>query len=601
VSFSRAVVIVWLTAAGVLSQTSAPTGSGQQAPPATPSNPSILLPPQAAPIAKDAPEIVQKDAPAVFKARVDMVTVPVVVRDPKGHTLSTLAKENFQVFDKGKPQEIVRFSLEKTGELAAKAAKTSDTLAGEGETSAAVSNLPERFIAYLFDDMHLPFEDLVRARDAARRQLARLPKTDRAAIFTTSGQNQLDFTDDIDKLQATLLLIRNRSISNPSSVAACPDVSYYMADRMVNANDSSAINLATQETIVCMSLTQPNAQSQAQSIAMGQARSVLGTGEQETHVSLTVFKDVVRRMTAMPGQRIIVLVSPGFLTPDQFISDLSDVIDRAIKSNVVINSLDARGLWVDPMVDASQGSRASSVSYLNAKQQYDRLSATAQADVLGSLAYGTGGSFFQNSNDLDQGMRELAGAPEFYYLLGFAPQNLKLDGSFHGLKVEVKTVPPQSLKIQARLGYYAPKKASNAEETAKEEIEDAVFSRDEMSDLPVELHTQFFKNGEKDATLSILCRMDPKRIQFKKADGRNIDVLTVVSAVFDRNGNFMSGMEKTVDLKMKDETLAKITAAGVMTLKTNFTLPVGSYMVRLVVRDSEGQLMSALNGAVAIQ
>jgi hypothetical protein len=52
---------------------------------------------------------------------------------------------------------------------------------------------------------------------------------------------------------------------------------------------------------------------------------------------------------------------------------------------------------------------------------------------------------------------------------------------------------------------------------------------------------------------------------------------------------------------MKDESLAKVVAAGVMTLKTNFTVPVGSYMVRLVVRDSEGQLMSALNGAVAIQ
>jgi hypothetical protein len=253
------------------------------------------------------------------------------------------------------------------------------------------------------------------------------------------------------------------------------------------------------------------------------------------------------------------------------------------------------------MVDASQGSRASSPAFLNAKQQYDRMSASAQADVLSVMAYGTGGSFFQNSNDLDQGIRELAGAPEFHYLLAFAPQNLKLDGSFHALKVTVKTMPPVAFNIQARKGYYAPRKSSNAEENAKEEIEDAVFSREEMSDLPVELHTQFFKNGDKDATLSVLCRMDPKHIQFKKADGRNINVLTVVSAVFDRNGNFMSGIQKTVNLQMKDESLAKVVAAGVMTLKTNFTVPVGSYMVRLVVRDSEGQLMSALNGAVAIQ
>ena len=95
--------------------------------------------------------------------------------------------------------------------------------------------------------------------------------------------------------------------------------------------------------------------------------------------------------------------------------------------------------------------------------------------------------------------------------------------------------------------------------------------------------------------------MDPKHIQFRKADGRNNNVIKVISAVFDRNGNFISAIQKTVEIRMKDETLAKLMTAGTMTLKTNFSVPPGSYMVRLVVRDSEGQLMSALNGAVAIQ
>ena len=95
--------------------------------------------------------------------------------------------------------------------------------------------------------------------------------------------------------------------------------------------------------------------------------------------------------------------------------------------------------------------------------------------------------------------------------------------------------------------------------------------------------------------------MDPKRIQFRKADGRNNNSLTIVSAIFNRNGNFISGVQKTVEMKLKDETLAKLLAAGAMSIKTNFTVAPGTYMVRLVVRDSEGQLMSAVNGAVAIQ
>jgi len=552
-----------------------------------------------------------KDAPALFKARVDMVSVPVVVRDPKGKTIGTLAKENFQVFDRGKLQEIVRFSVEKSGEQASKLAKTVDTLPTEGP--AAVADIPERFVAYLFDDMHLKWEDLVRSRDAASRQLAKMAKTDRAAIYTTSGQNVVDFTDDVDKLQADLLLLRNRSISNTGGLAQCPDISFYMADLIVNKNDTSTLSLAAQETVTCLGLPvappgrsgpggpSPADLQSASTMAQGIAQQVLAVGSQEVHVTWTVLRDAVRRMSAMPGQRIIILISPGFISPNEYRPDENDIINRAIKANVVINTLDARGLWVDPLVDASQSGGASTPAFRLAKDMTDRMSLSAQADVLGEMSYGTGGAFFQNNNDLDQGFVQLSGAPEFYYIIGFSPQNLKLDGSFHPLKVTVKATPNMSLSIQARKGYYSPRKASNAEENAKDEIQEALFSREELSELPVELHTQYFKASEKDATISVVARLDPKHIQFKKADGRNNNILTVVSAVFDRNGNFLSAIQKTVDIKMKDETMAKLLAAGSMTLKTNFSVTPGSYMIRLVVRDAEGQLMSAMNSAVAIQ
>lgn len=591
VSLSCAGLLLYLTVGVASSQTpqqSSPPTTPPATAPAPPQNPEPA-------IDKNAPELTAKDAPAIFKTRVDMVSVPVVVRDNHGRVMGNFTKENFQVYDRGKAQEIVRFALEKSGDQVAKAARTVDTLPGEGDANKP--DVPERFVAYLFDDMHLQWPDLVRARDAVGRQLSALPKTDRAAIYTTSGQNIVEFTDDVDKLQATLLLLRNRSIAGGVPVTPCPDISYYMADLMINHNDPQVTSLATQETMVCLSMQDAR---QAQSYAQGVAQQALGMGEQETHITLSLLKDVVRRMAAMPGQRIVVLVSPGFFSPDIYQPEKNDIIDHAIKANVVVNSLDARGLWTDPALDASQTGKAT-MQFQNAKAQWDRINADIASDVLAELSYGTGGSFFQNNNDLDTGVKQLTAVPEYYYVIGFAPQNLKLDGSFHVIKVAVKTNPPVSFNITARKGYYAPRKASTAEETAKSEIEEALFSREELSDLPVELHTQYFKASEKDATIAVVCRMDPRHMQFRKASGRNLNVITVVSALFDRNGNFVSAIQKTVDIKMKDETLARLMTAGVMTLKTNFSVTPGNYMIRLVVRDSEGQLMSALNGAVAIQ
>src|SRR4051794_24952934 len=54
-------------------------------------------------------------APALFKSRVELVTVPVVVRDGRGRMVATLEKQNFQLFDRGKLQEIQRFSVVKAG------------------------------------------------------------------------------------------------------------------------------------------------------------------------------------------------------------------------------------------------------------------------------------------------------------------------------------------------------------------------------------------------------------------------------------------------------------------------------------------------------
>ena len=543
-------------------------------------------------------EMSSHETPATFKSKVNLVLVPVVVRDAQGRAVGNLKQEDFQILDRGKPQVISKFSVEKsehqvTGEKESPGGNAAETAPGPNAAPVA----PERYVAYLFDDVHLVFADLVRVRDATDRHLASLESTDRAAIFSTSGQTTLDFTDDRAKLHETLLRLQPRPVSR-STITECPDVSYYQADLIQNKNDQQAFQAAIADAMSCMQLdpTQPGSVAIAQGAARSGASRAMSNGDNETLLSLNVVRDVVRRISSMPGLRSIILVSPGFFTPYDVVQYKTEIMDRAIHANVIINALDARGLYtIIPGGDASQtGPDPISAPF---KAQYQTSGALAEADVLAELADGTGGFFFQNSNDLDAGLKRVAARPEYYYVLGFSPQNLKLDGTLHGLKVTVKS--PSKLNLQARRGYYAPKKVADPQEAAKQEIEDALFSREELHDLPIELHTQFFKSSQESARLSVVVRVDVRHIRFRKVEGRNRNDLTIVSGLFDRNGNYITGVTKVIEMRLKDETLEHKLQSGI-TLRTSFDVKPGSYLVRLVVRDAEGQVMSAENGAVEI-
>jgi VWFA-related protein len=574
-------------------------GAAQPAPVSTPAPQSESKP--------NSPELASHDEPATFKVNVKLVVVRAVVRDSQGHAVGNLHQEDFQIFDKGKPQVITQFEVEQPGAVAAKARQRSEENAGDAPPVAASSDAgnappaPERFVAYQFDDVHLEFGDLAHVREAAERHFATLRPTDRAAIFTTSGLTNLDFTDDRAKLRAALLQLQPHPIARTASFD-CPKISYYQADLILNKDDPEATQIAIQEAMACAPTTLPTP-SAPEGAPLGNpsatvtavSAGVLSAGEQESRISLGTLKGVIQIVSRMPGQRSVVLVSPGYIVPTlQY--EYTDIVDRAVRSQIAINTLDARGLYVIvPYGDASQGGLHGPPP---GKTLIEIAAAAANDDLLSALADGTGGVFFHNNNDFDEGFRRVAETPEYSYVLAFAPQNLKLDGSFHSLKVTLKN--PQKLSLQARRGYYAPKNFASPQEQAKQEIEDEMFSQEELHNLPVNLHTQYFKASDQDAQLVVLAHVDVKRLHFRKVEGRNDNVLTCVSALFNRNGNFIQGTQKVVTMHWKDDTLEHRLNSGI-TLKTSFDVKPGSYVVRLVVRDAEGQLMSAENGTVEIR
>jgi VWFA-related protein len=560
----------------------------------------LLLLPGALAMAQQS-EIETKEAPATFTARVNLVPVTVVVRDHNGHAVGNLTKEDFRLLDNGKPQFISRFSVEKPGAPAVLQKEPTD-LAPQPETkppeagaAAPPTVLADHFVAYLFDDIHVHAEDIMRARDAAARVIATsMQPADRAAIYTTSGQVMLEFTDDKAKLQETLARLRPVPVAGSIGHGLdCPDISFYMADRIVHLNDPQAIQVALTNYRACSGNPYATA-----SMVTGFAEQALHAGEHETLLAVSVLVKVIQRMTAMPGQRNLVLASPGFFVPFADQTNITDAINRAIRANVIVSTLDVRGLWTPAGYDASQPAPAGGPQVLALLNQYMQDEALAQEFVMEDLAHSTGGDWFHANNDLGEGFKRLAAAPEFIYVLAFTPENLKSDGKYHKLQITLRE--PKGLTLQARKGYYAPRHEADATDQAKQDIEDAVFSREVMKDIPLNVRTQFFRSGDVDANLSVVAQLDIKSLHYQKKEGRNEDTLTVVAVLFDPNGNYVAGEKRVLIMRLKDETIERKLDSGIR-VKIPFDVKVGSYVVRVVVRDSEGQMMASENTAVEIQ
>src|SRR6266478_7915786 len=345
--FRRIVLVVFaccLSISGnrLSAQTPAPPSPPQDAPAKTDSNATPAL----ASAAGQNEEVSSHDTPTTFKVRVNLVLVRVVVRDSQGKIVSNLKKEDFQLFDNRKLQTISSFSVE-TPEIRTASAVASTDAEGSSSSADAAGGkavvLPQRFVSMVFDDVHLSMADAAFVRNSATRFFDALAASDRVSLNTTSGQLTQEFTDDHEKLAKALLGIVPRSLTG-HGFHDCPDVSYYQADLIVNRSDRQALGVATEEAIQCAFNGDATMRAAAQGLAQAAAYRMVSQGDNETEYAYRHLEDVVRRLANMPGQRVLALVSPGFI-PSSLQSEASEMVDRATRANIVINTIDARGLY----------------------------------------------------------------------------------------------------------------------------------------------------------------------------------------------------------------------------------------------------------------
>jgi len=547
---------------------------------------------------------VQQDPDFRLKVQSNLVLVRVVARDGKGNPIQGLEKDDFQLLDRGKRQEIAQFEVVNSADTLAPAAKS----AGDSTTAAAAAGHPSFLVLY-FDDLNISDADLMQALDAAQQYLAKHRAGNQKVAVITSSASLTDLTDDPKKIQDALAKLHAspRALSHTHD---CPELSDFQAQQIVQFQydyEIDAWKAALDEVKARCPLpaprsAMPQSQSPIYSMITMQARQVLAQAEILARTNLQQLEQVVSYLAQFPGQRTIVLVSPGFLSESEQ-AQLDRIIDHALRSQVVVSSLDPKGLALlmrDVDITRSYVPTANSGA-IGATRNVDFMREAAATDVLMEVAEGTGGKFFHNDNDLEAGFAAVSGSP-VYYILAFVPKDF--DGTFH--KLEVKLTRTKG-SVQARRGYFAvqnPPAVIGAQKEQKTELTDdlrsMMSSREEVHDLPIDLSIDVIASSAETRDVTVFVKLDLASVPFHKEGDRNVNTVTFVAGVYDGEGKWVDGERKRFDLKLPDTELNDMQARGVV-VRNTFKLKPGKYLCREVVQDTDDHRIAAVNRSFEVR
>jgi len=415
---------------------------------------------------------------SVIRVHVNQVLLPVVVTDRKGHHISGLKQDDFEVLEDGVPQKLVAFSTEEDGAAEFFRAGSDGGPGGPLEDSrpAAATQPTRRTYLICLDTLNSSFGDFVQIRGALRKLFKEEQSAGSQYAIVSLGRRPMviqNLTRDPGQILAAVE-------SNPLTKAI---------------EQSESTNLAYQQTELssmladycqrCACAGAPTASADSQ-VCTGKWQKIemwAGGAAQERDALLRSFlRDLwtlVDQVSAQPGKRTIVLVSDGFNLhpgrdlfgmmaayagdPEELIrnpvgsleSEIEAIVRLASAHDVTFYTLDSRGLYggLASGFDASGEYQMTRLTVLLPKIQQDReMMAHEDQDALNEFAGATGGVFYHNSNDMLKGLRQSFADGREYYLLAYSPATAAADGKFREIRVQLRD---RNLVVRAKRGYWS--------------------------------------------------------------------------------------------------------------------------------------------------
>jgi VWFA-related protein len=404
-----------------------------------------------------------QDVPAV---RSEIVRLDVVVTDAKGTPVLDLTRGDFEVLEDGKAQQVTNFEPARAGGSPS-----------EPPRAAAPAPTPERpagrQIVIVVDDLHLARDTAEPAKQALLRFVSeQVSSEDEIGVVTTSAPGGLQA---LTRNRTAVRDAISRIASRESSMAAARSAQMTPGQaELILRGDQSALRLATRSLMdepgSTLSTGSPRATVEAADGAtpagldpgekaaaresQREASAVLAGALRFSEMTLLTVDAVLRGLSALPGRKLCLLVSDGFLvgkgTSEERTALLRQVDDAATRSGAVVYTLDARGLTPG----GADAGVSGPVMDPGLRERVGRLEREESRETLQRLSHDTGGLLVRETNDLGAGLGRMLADNEGFYLVAYEPANAKRDGRFR--KIELRLPRHPDLTVRTRAGYLAP-------------------------------------------------------------------------------------------------------------------------------------------------
>ncbi len=515
-----------------------------------------------------------------IRADTNLVDIGVVVRDARGHSVGGLTKADFQVRDENKERDITSFSVVNFLPAVPAAKATSAPVTG----SATPAPSQPRWVGMVFEDIGSQATDLNHAKIAAKRFLSDgLAANDRVGIFATSNGLVLPFTRDVARISEAIDNIKFRD--QPGTAPLTPSPVFGVTTSIDIAEqyaDPADLTLKAVEYNNCAHVCASKRGGGSCIEATSYVQLLSNALWAEIHAnSLNTFQSlehIVDYMSNLQGTRVVLLASSGFISHTLEWEE-DRVTSKALRANVVINSLDARGLYTQEF-EVGQGATPQTIQ----RQQFSSMNAKSDAsDALVSLASATGGLMFENNNDLNLGFHELGMQPEVSYLMAVSPD--VLDGKYHHLKVGLANNKGH-LTVQARKGYVASPRTPASQPAPPRRLDTEVFTTSLLADAPVTVYVTPEKSPDGKPVAHLTFHVEIAKAQFHEQEGARKQQYRMIAALFNAEGVFVTGVEAQLQLALKPETYQKGLNGG-LNADMRIEVPGGSYRMRTVIVEGD--------------